>query len=234
MTLTFPPQLTIIKDTRKGRMLAAGDIRVTVNHSAYDTLCHEPEPDVTIRFKAQLDNRVDTTSNTKPRPDIKRNWIRVPLVQATHVFIEVPKSLGEYPAKVGTFYPKTGKFYPDKEAAPVTVTAAIQVAHWLIESDQLDTLLQFTIENNCGVCGAVLHDSISIERGIDTGCYNNAQQNTQLLSRDNKIEKLLSLIIDDMQAATNRDLACDGPVGNEEESVWQQIESLAQTIRSES
>lgn len=38
---------------------------------------------------------------------------------------------------------------------------------------------------------------------------------------------LLGLILDDMPTATNRDLACDGPVGNEEGEVWARIELRA-------
>ena len=51
--------------------------------------------------------------------------------------------------------------------------------------------------------------------------------------KDPRVEELLGLILDDMSTATNQDLACDGPVGNEEGKVWQKIETLAEKIRHE-
>lgn len=48
---------------------------------------------------------------------------------------------------------------------------------------------------------------------------------------DLEVNKLLQLILVDMQAATNRDLAADGPVGNEEQGVWAKIEAQAQRVR---
>lgn len=45
--------------------------------------------------------------------------------------------------------------------------------------------------------------------------------------------ELLGLILDDMQTATNRDLAADGDVGDEEGEVWSRIEALAGEARRE-
>jgi hypothetical protein len=47
------------------------------------------------------------------------------------------------------------------------------------------------------------------------------------------LDPLLTLILNDMRAATNRDLACDGPVGDEEGKVWAQIEAEARRIRQQ-
>lgn len=42
--------------------------------------------------------------------------------------------------------------------------------------------------------------------------------------------QLVKLIVIEMQRATNADLAADGPVGNEEEGVWQLIEAKAKVL----
>lgn len=47
------------------------------------------------------------------------------------------------------------------------------------------------------------------------------------------IARLLNLILDDMPRATNADLAADGPVGDEEERVWNEIRAEADRIRRE-
>jgi hypothetical protein len=44
-------------------------------------------------------------------------------------------------------------------------------------------------------------------------------------------DALVSLILDDMSTATNRDLACDGDVGDEEAKVWRRIEEAARAYR---
>lgn len=46
-----------------------------------------------------------------------------------------------------------------------------------------------------------------------------------------QVERLLELILDRMRVATNRDLATDGDVGDEEGLVWKQIETLAREMR---
>jgi hypothetical protein len=44
--------------------------------------------------------------------------------------------------------------------------------------------------------------------------------------------ELVQLVLDEMPAATNRDLACDGPVGNDDEAtVWRRIDAKAREIR---
>jgi hypothetical protein len=166
--LLFPEKLIADESTRAGRTLAAGDIRVTV--IGYTD-------DVTIRFKALLDNRFNSTNSTRPRPDQKRNWLRVPLDEATHVFVEVPNPSGNYPDKVGTFYTRTGKWFADKNIAPDLSDTAIIAANWLNGNvtDELTDDLDFRVEQNCGVCGHVLHDSEEIERGIDSDCYQQLQ-----------------------------------------------------------
>jgi hypothetical protein len=47
------------------------------------------------------------------------------------------------------------------------------------------------------------------------------------------LEDLLALILDEMPAAGNRDMAADGPVGDEEARVWRTIEKLALKFREE-
>lgn len=48
---------------------------------------------------------------------------------------------------------------------------------------------------------------------------------------DDDLETLFQLILEDMPRATNRDLAADGPVGDEEGQVWARIEKCAQVLR---
>lgn len=48
---------------------------------------------------------------------------------------------------------------------------------------------------------------------------------------DERIVELVKLILDDMSAATNRDLAADGDVGDEEGTVWKRIEEVARDLR---
>lgn len=151
------------RSSRASRMLEAGDVRVTVtNLTSGDH--------ITVRFKSIKDNRPDNKGQ-RARPENDRNWIRVPLEEATHVFMEVPSASGDFPDKIGTFYPRTARFFPDKAADPERITAAIQAARWLNGefSELVDAVFQE--ESNCGVCGRTLTDPESIERGIGPECY---------------------------------------------------------------
>jgi hypothetical protein len=163
--LTFPPFLDADKETRAGRMLAEGDVRVTVTDSRSDE-------HITVRFKALLDNRPQ--SGERPRADDNRNWLRVPLKEASHVFIEVPRAGGEWPDKVGSFYPRTGRFFSDDNADPERVRAAMTVARWLNEGrDASDRIGRYRLqeEDYCGICGHQLTDPESIDRGIGPECF---------------------------------------------------------------
>lgn len=46
------------------------------------------------------------------------------------------------------------------------------------------------------------------------------------------VERLVALILEEMPAATARDHAADGPVGNEEQIVWGRIKAAAQEVRA--
>jgi hypothetical protein len=170
--LLFPEKLIADESTRVGRMMSAGDIRVTVTDSNPNGYS------VTVRFKALLDNRFNSTNSTRPRPDQKRNWLRVPLDEATHVFAEVPNPTGNYPDKVGTFYTRTGKWFADKNTEPALSYAAIVAATWLVTGELTDDL-EFKVEPNCGVCGHTLYDTDEVERGIDTECYKQLQSRSK-------------------------------------------------------
>jgi len=166
MEYTFPNELIAESDTRAGRMFSAGDIRVTVTSPRSKGGEH-----ITIRFKAIRDNRDGEG----------RNWLRVPLNEATHVFIEVPNANSEWPDKVGVFYPRTGKFFVDDNADPARVTAAVLAATWLNEGDQRrDKLGGYKLqeESHCGVCGLRLTDPESIDLGIGPEC-NRKQTSSQ-------------------------------------------------------
>lgn len=159
MEYEFPHQLVAETDTRAGRMFSAGDVRVTVTQPRKLGGDH-----ITIRFKAIRDNREGEG----------RNWLRVPLNEASHVFIEIPSASGDWPDKVGVFYPRTGKFFEDTNADPERVTAAILAAHWLNEGNQRSNRIagyRLQEESYCGVCGRTLTDPESIDRGIGPECY---------------------------------------------------------------
>jgi hypothetical protein len=154
------------EETRAGRMLAGGDIRVTVT----DTDAGEH---ITVRFKAMRDNRVPATGGERPVPEENRNWVRSPLTESTHVFIEVPSSSGDFPDKIGTFYPRTGKFYSDRHADYVRVRAAEYAAKWLNggrSNKDWPPQLRFQEESFCYECGLPLTDPVSIDLGIGPEC----------------------------------------------------------------
>lgn len=168
--MEFPHSLHADESTRAGRMLAAGDVRVTVTDVGTDE-------HITVRFKAILDNREN--NGQRPEPSQNKNWVRAPLARATHVFIEVPSAGGTYPDKIGTFYPRTGRFFSDTAADPARVEAAILSAYWLeggydgLEGAFGDGIAQYDLqeESYCGKCGRQLTDPVSIERGIGPECY---------------------------------------------------------------
>lgn len=162
--MDFPTELIPDEETRAGRIMAAGDIRVTITVPSSDFT-------VTVRFKALFDNRYNAVKRNRPKPESDRNWVRVPLVDATHVFIEVPNVKGEYPEKVGTFYPRTGKFFSDVHTDPETLYAATNAAAWLTGRD-FDPVLKYAEEPYCGVCGRSLppNDPESNIRGICPEC----------------------------------------------------------------
>jgi hypothetical protein len=138
-------------------MFSAGDVRVTVTERGGGD-------HITIRFKAILDNREGEG----------RNWLRVPLNEATHVFIEVPNASGDWPDKIGVFYPRTGKFFEDTNADPERIEAATLAARWLNEGEERKPRVgnhRLQEESYCGVCGRLLTDPESIDRGIGPECF---------------------------------------------------------------
>lgn len=157
MEYEFPHQLVADAHSRAGRMFTAGDVRVTVTD-------RDGGDHITIRFKAIQDNREGEG----------RNWLRVPLNEATHVFIEVPNASGDWPDKIGVFYPRTGKFFEDTNADPKRIQSAIIAALWLNEGEERRTRVgayRLQEESYCGVCGRVLTDPESIDRGIGPECF---------------------------------------------------------------
>lgn len=172
----FPSRLEAHEETRAGRMLAAGDVRVTVTDA-------ESKEHVTVRFKAMLDNRDGRAGEGK-------RWLRVPLEEATHIFIEVPNASGDFPDKIGTFYPKTGRWYADRYADLVRVGAATVAAEWL--NGQENQLFRCQEESYCGRCGRTLTDPESIDKGIGPECNrqetSSKHQTKQKMSAEEKGE----------------------------------------------
>lgn len=149
-TNDFPNLANVTQDGRAGRMLTAGDVRVTVTSKS--TGRH-----ITVRFKAFAKNG---------------RWERVPLAEATHLFIEVPnQSESEYGNdKVGTFYPDRVAFYRDDNCSDARYWAARNAALWLLGEECSDQAT-YLEENRCGVCARTLTDPVSIRRGIGPTCY---------------------------------------------------------------
>lgn len=160
----FPQHLQPDQETRAGRMLAAGDVRITLTDS-------RSNEHITVRFKAILDNRPE--NGERKIPEENRNWVRVPFKDATHVFLEVPSASGDFPDKIGTFYPRTGRFFPDQAADPERVGAAILAARWINEGRNAKNRIggwRLQEESYCGVCGHQLTDPESIDIGIGPEC----------------------------------------------------------------
>lgn len=187
--MMFPKELTADESWREGRMLAAGDIRITVTDL-------ESGSHITVRFKSILDNRPGsahpgTTNHDRMRPDEQKNWLRVPLLEASHVFLEVPNVSGEFPDKIGTYYPRTGRFFADQHADPERIYAAISAAHWIVSNGAYDEdNLTFLAELRCGRCGALLTDPESIERGIGPECFGMITASHHQVKRNQRKERL--------------------------------------------
>lgn len=160
--MNFPNTLSPDLDTRAGRMLAAGRVKVTVTSK-------ETGEHITILFKAFADNR-----NGEFKENGKR-WEPCVLSEASHVFTEVPGASGEWADKVGTFYPRSGKWYSDNNADPARVYAAAAAAHWVNKgSENADPNsawgMTFQEQDECARCGKELTDPVSIARGIGPVC----------------------------------------------------------------
>jgi len=175
-------------------MLTEGDVRVTVTNARTDE-------HITVRFKALMDNR-PRGGNGRPKPEENRNWIRVPLRDATHVFMEVPRPSGEFADKIGGFYPKTGRFFPDDGADPERVEAAIIAARWLNEGENAsDRVGRYFLQEEayCGKCGRTLTDPESIARGIGPECFGqmtDSQHQVKQLRIDPDERELISEILE--------------------------------------
>lgn len=102
-------------------------------------------------------------------------WKTVPLIEATHVFCDVPSVDGGFPNKIGTYYFSgryAGKFWSDQHADKARVWCAQRVlriaagvAEW---EDEQCSILKDTY---CLLCGRELTDPLSIERQIGPTCY---------------------------------------------------------------
>ncbi len=134
--MKFPSHLPINTDSPASQMLANGDITVAVSNTLTGGILH-------VRFRAVLDNRPGVDGN-RVNSNTRKNWLRVPLENATHVFLEIPSSPGEYPTKVGTYYTLTSAFFPDKNASEEVIQAGIEAATWLTGENVDDRL--FTVE----------------------------------------------------------------------------------------
>jgi hypothetical protein len=97
---------------------------------------------------------------------------RVPLADATHVFIS-EKGYGT--TRLGTYYPPkpgytTGRFYNDVDEASPHARALDAIVELLNDSGFADPEVDIRVESCCGICGRKLEDPTSIERGIGPDC----------------------------------------------------------------
>jgi hypothetical protein len=164
------------EEMRAGRMLCAGRLSATVKSKASGE-------HITVRFKCCKDNREGEG----------KNWPQVPFMDATHVFIDVPRPDG-FGDKIGTFYPGSGKFYEDRNADPARVWAAKAVAWWVCSGENgavcAHVLEQATIqeEERCGVCGLELTDPESIARGIGPVCFGRLTESEHQVKNKRRVE----------------------------------------------
>lgn len=153
--MNFPTIISPDLNTRAGRMLAAGRVKVTV--TSQKTGEH-----ITILFKAFADNR------DRQFKENGKNWEPCVYAEATHVFVEVPGASGEWADKVGTYYPRNGRWYDDRNADAARVHAAAIAANWLCGATNDTASCQE--ESECARCGRELTDPVSIARGIGPIC----------------------------------------------------------------
>lgn len=155
-SMNFPQYLEARPDTRAGRMLATGQVRITVKS-------HKTGQHITVRFKCTADNRDRAFAQ-----DDNRNWVPCGLSKASHVFIDVPRPDGDWADKVGTYYPQSGCFFADGNADPARIYAAAMAAQWLCGAEFKSEISE---EERCGACGRQLTDPESIARGIGPECF---------------------------------------------------------------
>lgn len=154
--MNFPNTLAPDLNTRAGRMLAAGRVKVTVKKTDGEH--------ITVLFKTFRDNR-DRQFKANGK-----NWEPCVLEESTHVFVEVPNQ-GDWNDKVGTFYPRNGRWYDDRNADAERVNAAAVIAEWLNDPTFLPSGVESIEEQSeCARCGLELTDPISIARGIGPVC----------------------------------------------------------------
>lgn len=153
--MEFPAVLNPGQNTRAGRMIEQGG-RVVVSVRSKKTGEH-----ISIKFQCCRKNESGRG----------KKWPKVPLGEATHVFISVPNaSDAGWDDKVGTFYPRSHRFYEADNADPARVWAACAAAHWLNgEAEEKNATYHET--NECGRCGRELTDPVSVERGIGPECF---------------------------------------------------------------
>jgi hypothetical protein len=144
--VAIPKQLigTLSPDmnTRAGRMLAGGDLTMTVTSQ-------QSNEHITLRFRAT--------------GDYASRWERRMLLEADFLFAKV----GDH--RVGKYRPGTGWFIPYDDADPKAVWAAI--AALKAACGEFHPQARFQEAANCGWCGAELTDPISIDRGYGPHCY---------------------------------------------------------------
>lgn len=156
--LDFPFPFVPDVNTRAGRMMTAGRVKITVSWG---------QEHITVLYKAFADNR-----KREYKEDSTQNWVACPLVDATHVFVEVP-SQGQWNDKIGTFYPRGGRWYDADNADEQRVLAAKMVAQWLMDHTAAETTYSefvFKASEECYVCGLELTHPDSIARGIGSEC----------------------------------------------------------------
>lgn len=152
--MEFPTHLNLDLDTRAGRMLAAGNVVVTVK--SLKTGEH-----ITVKLASRLKNDSGRGKKWQPAgPD-----------EATHIFASVRSAdRAGWDDKIGTYYPRNGRFYEDNNADPARVWAAAAVFQWL-NGDAEEKNATYQESNECGRCGRQLTDPVSIDRGIGPDCY---------------------------------------------------------------
>lgn len=152
--MDFPSHLSLDLTKRAGRMLNAGNVVVTVKSK-------KTGEHITVKLASRFKNDSGRGKKWQPAgPD-----------KATHIFASVRNAdRAGWDDKIGTYYPNTGRFFEDHNTEAARVWAAAAALQWLCGNAD-ETHAEYFESNECGRCGRMLTDPVSIERGIGPECY---------------------------------------------------------------
>jgi hypothetical protein len=136
------PKITPTQDTRAGRMMSAGRVKVTI--------------------KSKLSGQ-HLTLTFRGWRKVGNSWEKADFAQATNIAVKDAQK-----QKLGTYYPARGTFYLATENSVLLFALAQAVA--FINGAPTHAQAEISEANECGRCGKELTDPISIEIGLGPDC----------------------------------------------------------------